>query len=161
MKKIIKTYLLVGITAMMSIPALGQSNQLIGSWRLIAADKILPDGKQVPDMGTNPTGIAIFTREGNYVVEIFRAERMKFATGDRSKGTPEEYRDAVLGSSCHFGTYAVNPNSITFNIDHASYPNFDHTSRMSPFTLKGDTLRWQVPARPDGVTPVSIFTRIK
>lgn len=163
MKKIIKNYLLAGITAIMTIPALGQSNQLIGSWRLIAADKILPDGRQVADMGTNPSGIAIFTKDGRYVVEIFRGDRMKFAAGDRSKGTPEEYRNAVLGNSCHFGTYAVNVDkgSITFNIDHASYPNWDQTSRMSPFTLKGDTLRWQVPPRPDGVTPVSIFTRIQ
>jgi hypothetical protein len=112
-------------------------------------------------MGPNPAGMAVFTKEGNYMVEIYRGDRMKFATGDRSKGTPEEYKDAVTGNSCHFGTYVVNEGSITFNIDHASYPNWDHTSRMSPFTLKGDTLRWQVPPRPDGITPVSIFTRIK
>jgi hypothetical protein len=156
MKKII---LLVS-TAIMAIPALGQSNKLIGTWRLIAADKILPDGSQVPDMGTNPGGIAIFTKDGHYVVEIFRGDRMKFASGDRSKGSPEEYRNAVVGTSCHFGTYDADKSNITFNIEHATYPNWDNTTRVSPFTLKGDTLRWQVPARPDGIIPVSIFTRI-
>lgn len=156
-----KILLLVSITAIMAIPALGQSNKLIGTWRLIAADKILPDGSQVPDMGINPGGIAVFTKGGRYVVEIFRGDRMKFASGDRSKGTPEEYRNAVVGTSCHYGTYEVNANGITFNIEHATYPNWDNTVRVSPFTLKGDTLRWQVPARPDGVIPVSVFMRIK
>lgn len=160
MKKII---LLISITALITIPALGQSSLLTGSWRLIAADKILPAGNQVPDMGVNPAGIAIFTKDGRYVVEIFRGDRIKFAAGDRLKGTPEEYRNAVLGNSCHFGTYAVNAdkNSITFNIEYATYPNWDKTSRESPFTLKGDTLRWQVPARPDGNIPVSVFMRNK
>lgn len=157
-----KTILLAGITAIMTIPALAQSNKLVGTWRLIAADKILPDGQQVADMGANPGGIAVFTKDGNYVVEIFRGDRMKFASGDRSKGTAEEYKGAVTGMSCHFGTYSVNPDKgdITFNIEHASYPNWDTTARVSPFTLKGDTLRWQVPARPDGAIPVSVFKRV-
>ena len=110
--------------ALLAIPALSQSVSLTGSWRLTAADKILPDGSQVADYGTAPHGIAIFTADGHYVIEIFRSEHLKFASGDRAEGTPEEYKDAVLSASCHFGTYTVYEakGTITFHIERASYP---------------------------------------
>jgi hypothetical protein len=96
------------------------------------------------------------------VVEIFRSDRIKFASGDRTKGTQEEYKDAVLSASCHFGTYIVDAakGTITFHIDRASYPNWDETTRVSSFKLEGDKLTWRVPPRPDGSIPVSIFSRI-
>ena len=145
-----------------SIPVFSQSNLIVGSWRLTAADKILPDGKQVADYGANPRGIAIFTADGHYVVEIFRSERLKFASGDRAKGTPDEYRDAVLSASCHFGTYTVDETkgTITFHTERASYPNWDETTRVSNFKLEGNKLAWHSSPRPDGTTPVSVFSRI-
>jgi hypothetical protein len=174
--------------AFAAMPVFSQSKLLVGSWRLIAANKILPDGSEVADYGTDPRGIAIFTADGHYVIEIFRSEHVKFASGDRAKGTPDEYKDAVLSASCHFGTYTVdetNGNSekykdallssdfafeaylldrvkgtITFHTERASYPNWDGTTRTSSFMLKGDKLTWWVPPRPDGSTPVSVFSRM-
>ncbi|NML24005.1 lipocalin-like domain-containing protein [Pseudoflavitalea sp. G-6-1-2] len=144
-------------------PASSQTNPLIGSWRLIAADKILPDGSRVSDYGTAPHGIAIFTTEGNYVVEIFGTVRTKFASGNATTGTPEEYRSATLSHSVHFGTYGLDSSkgTISFNIDRASYPNWDETTQVRNFTIKGDTLSWRVPPRPDGATPISVFKRIQ
>jgi len=97
------------------------------------------------------------------VVEIFGTERIKFASLERAKGTPEEYKNAVLSQSCHFGTYSIDSikGTITFNIDRATYPNQDQTQQVRPFTIKGDTLSWRVPARADGSIPVSVFTRIQ
>ena len=150
------------VLACIAMPAFSQSKLLVGAWRLTAADKILPDGRQVADYGTSPHGIAIFTADGHYVVEIFRADRLKFASGDRTKGTPEEYKDAMLSASCHFGTYTVDTlkGTITFHTDRAAYPNWDETTRISSFKLEGDKLSWRVPPRPDGTIPVSIFSRI-
>ena len=177
--------------AFATLPAFSQS-KLAGSWQLTAADKILPGGKEVADYGTGPRGIAIFTADGHYVIEIFRSEHLKFASGDRTKGTPEEYKDAVLSASCHFGTYTVDESkvtledydgilsadayyailsvdgdiideekgTITFHTERASYPNWDETIRVTNFTLEGDKLTWQSPPRPDGVIPVSVFSRM-
>ncbi|HEX3079723.1 MAG TPA: lipocalin-like domain-containing protein, partial [Puia sp.] len=75
--------------AFAAMPVFSQSKLLVGSWRLIAANKILPDGSEVADYGTDPRGIAIFTADGHYVIEIFRSEHVKFASGDRAKGTPD------------------------------------------------------------------------
>jgi len=145
-----------------SIPAFSQSKLLVGSWRLTAADKILPDGNQVVDYGKDPRGIVIFTADGHYVIEIFRSEHTKFASADRAKGTPEEYKDAVLSASCHFGTYTVDETkgTITFYTERASYPNWDETTRVSNFKLEGDKLTWHSSPRPDGSTPVSVFSRM-
>ena len=158
---ILKKGFFIVVLAFATLPAFSQS-KLIGSWRLTAADKILPDGKEVPDYGTDPRGIAIFIADGHYVIEIFRSEHLKFASGDRTKGTPEEYKDAVLSASCHFGTYTVDKTkgNITFHTERASYPNWDETIRVTNFTLEGDKLTWQSQTRPDGSIPVSVFSRI-
>ena len=141
----------------------GHTPSIVGTWTLTHADKILPDGKQVADYGADPHGIVIFTEDGNYVVEIFRSDRTKFASNDRAKGTPEEYKDAIMGTSAHFGHYAVDAQKsiIRFTVDRASFPNWDDTTRISTFTLNGDTLAWRTSPRPDGSIPVTILKRAK
>jgi hypothetical protein len=162
MKRIVLKSLLCSLIALVTKPASAQSHQLIGTWQLIAADKIIPDGKRVADYGLAPHGIAIFTTDGHYVVEIFGTERTKFASGYGANGTPEEYKSTLLGLSCHFGTYSMDPNkgTITFHIDRASNPNIDQIIQVRTFMLQGDTLSWRVPARADGTVPVSEFKRI-
>lgn len=162
MKKTLNVILCI-VTVIIAQPALAQNTSLVGTWRLIAADKILPDGKKIADYGSTPRGIAIFTADGHYVVEVFRDERMKFASGDKFKGTSDEYKNAVLGNSCHFGTYSIDnvKGTITFKIERGTYPNWDQTTQVRSFTMQGDTLSWRVPATPDGSIPLSVFKRIQ
>ncbi len=128
------------------------ANSFVGTWKLIAADKLLPDGTRVADYGTQPHGLAIFTADGHFMVEVFRDVRVKFASNDRAKGTPEEYKDASLSASCSFGTYSVDPASskVTMKIDRST----------RAYELKGDILSWKVPARPDGSIPITVLRRI-
>ena len=137
-------------------------NPFVGSWKLIAADKLLPDGARVADYGTQPHGLAIFTADGNFAVEIFRDVRTKFAGNDRAKATFDEYKDAQLSGSCLFGTYSVDPASskVTMKIDRSTFPNNDDTTQVRAYELKGDTLSWRVPARPDGSIPITVLRRI-
>jgi hypothetical protein len=141
----------------------GTTNPFVGNWKLIAADKILPDGTRVPDYGAQPHGMAIFTADGYYMIEIFRDVRIKFASSDRAKGTIEEYKDVSLSSSCSFGTYSVNPatGTVTMKIDRATFPNNDQTTQVRAYELKDDILSWRVPARPDGSIPITILRRIE
>jgi hypothetical protein len=143
--------------------AAAQGSQLVGTWKLIAADVIRPDGQRVADYGSSPRGIAMFTADGQYVVEVYRGERTRFASNDRAHGTPEEYRDTSLQISTHFGRYTVDPakRTISFAITSASFPNLDGTTQVRPFTLENDTLTWRVRPRPDGSVPVSRFVRVK
>lgn len=147
-------------------PAIGfaQDAQLVGTWKLVAADVQRPDGRTVADYGSAPRGIAIFTPDGQYVVEVYRGpQRTRFASGDRTRGTPQEYRDAQLSTSTHFGRYSVDPanGTIAFVITCGSFPNLDGTTQVRPFTLAGDTLTWRVPPRPDGSVPITRLVRVR
>ena len=129
-------------------PAVAPS--LAGTWTLAAADALKPDGTRGPDYGSNPAGILVFGGDGRYSLQIYRSDRVKFASGDKLHGTPDEYKGASLGMSCHFGRYRVDAarGTITFEIERASVPNLDGTTQVRPFTLAGGELSWRVPARP-------------
>jgi hypothetical protein len=146
-----------------SLSAYAQTSSIVGTWALTGADKILPDRTRVSDFGASPHGLAIFTADGHYAVEIYRADRLKFSSGDKLKGTADEYKDASLGMSVHFGRYSIDPakGTITFYIDRASFPNLDDTTQVRPYEMTGDELSWKVPARPDGSIPLTVLRRIK
>src|ERR1700755_1330539 len=141
---------------------MGTTNPFVGNWKLVAADKLLPDGTRVADYGSQPHGMAIFTADGHMMIEVFRDVRIKFAGSDRAKGTFEEYKDASLSSSCSFGTYSVDPatNKVTMKIDRSTFPNYDDTTQVRAYELKGAILSWKVPARPDGSIPITVLRRL-
>ncbi|MCU1307624.1 MAG: lipocalin-like domain protein [Acidobacteriaceae bacterium] len=137
-------------------------NPFVGTWKLIAADKILPDGTRVVDYGAEPHGLAIFTADGHYTIDVFRDVRTKFAAKDREKGTFEEYKEAQLSSSCSFGTYSVDTaaGKVTLHTDRSTYPNNDDTTVVRDYELKGETLSWRVSPRLDGSIPITVVRRI-
>jgi hypothetical protein len=144
-------------------PSAATASSLVGTWTLTAADNLQPDGSRVHAYGPSPQGILVFGADGRYTLQIFRADRMKFASGDKFHGTPEDYKDASLGMSCHFGRYTVDTakGTITFQIERASFPNWDGAIQTRPFTLAGDELEWHVPATPDGKIPISAWRRVR
>jgi hypothetical protein len=138
-------------------------NPLVGSWKLVSADKFLPNGTRVTDYyGTDPHGLVIFTADGHYTINIFGDVRTKFAGKDREKGTFDEYRTAQLTSSCSFGMYSVDASAhkLTFHVDRSTYPNGDDTTVVRDYELNGDALSWRVSPRPDGSIPVTVLRRI-
>ncbi len=158
-----KHFLLLTVLWSGALAATAQSGSIVGTWALTAADKLLPDGTRVADYGDNPHGLVIFTADGHYTVEIYRADRTKFSSEDRLKATPEEYKEAFLGMSVHFGRYTIDPSkhTIRFIIDRASFPNWDETTQVRSYELKGDELSWKVPPRPDGSIPITVLRRVK
>ncbi len=100
--------------------------------------------------------------QGRYALLIYKSERPKFALGDKAKGTPEEYRDTVLGMSTHFGTIAVDAaaKTLTFAVDQASYANWNGAKQQRHYELKRGELSYTVEARPNGDVPISIWRRI-
>lgn len=158
-----KFLLLVALVLAGSLTAAAQSPSIVGTWALTAADKLLPNGTRSHDYGNHPHGLVIFTADGHYSVQIYRDEHTRFASGDKLKASPEEYKDAVLGMSAHYGKYSVDPakNTISFQIDRASFPNWDGTTQVRAYELKGDELSWKVPPRPDGSIPITVLKRIR
>jgi hypothetical protein len=134
---------------------------LAGTWTLQAADALHPDGSRTRDYGAAPKGLLMIDRQGHYSLQIFRAERPRFAAGDKAKGSPEEYRGAVMGSSTHYGTVELDASKhqLVFHIEGASFPNWEGQQQRRSFELHGDVLSYRVPPRPDGNVPISVWRR--
>jgi len=133
---------------------------LAGTWTLVAADVLHPDGSRGHDYGDAPKGQLLIDRVGHYSLQIFRADRPRFANPDKAKGTAQEFQAAVLGASTHFGTIAIEANQLVFHMEGASFPNWDGQEQRRTFELHGDTLSYRVPARPNGDVPVSVWRRV-
>ncbi|HKZ09714.1 MAG TPA: lipocalin-like domain-containing protein [Rhodanobacteraceae bacterium] len=143
-------------------PATSGDVSLAGTWTLVAADVLHPDGSRAHDYGDAPKGLLMIDRMGNYSLQIFRSDRPRFASAAKAKGSAEEYRAAVMGSSSHYGSLAVEPDvhQLVFHIKGASFPNWEGQQQIRTFELRGNTLSYRVPPRPNGDVPISIWRRI-
>lgn len=125
---------------------------IVGTWKLVRVDNLMPDGTRVELYGASPQGLLMFDAHGRYSLQILRAGRSKFASSDKAKGTSQEYADAVRGSNAHFGRYTVNDadKTITFNIENASFPNWEGTKQTRSFVLSNGDLTYSVPTPTSG-----------
>jgi hypothetical protein len=158
-----RTAILAAVLALSALGAHAAEPSLVGTWTLVAADDLHPDGSRTHGYGEAPKGRLIIDAAGRYSLQIFKSERARFASGDKRKGSPAEYEGAVLGSSTHFGTVSADEAAhvLTFRIDSASYPNWEGTVQKRKYALAGDELSYQVPASPDGTVPISVWKRVR
>lgn len=136
-----------------AVPARGAATPpLVGTWTLVRVDNLLPDGSRVELYGPKPQGLLVFDAHGRYALQILRAERARFASNDKARGTAEEYADAVRGSNAHFGRYRVNPSdsTLSFEIEHASFANWEGTRQTRSFAIDGASLVYRVPTPTSG-----------
>jgi Lipocalin-like domain len=131
--------------------------KLVGTWTIVLVDNVRSDGSRIPLYGPNPQGIAMFDTEGHYSLQIMSDGRPKFAANDKSKGTPDEYKAAVQGSNCHFGTYSVNEfdHTVTLHVEHATFSNWEGTNLTWPLKVNGDESRFTIPHPTSGGADVT------
>jgi len=144
----------------MTTPESLHTLDLQGTWLLEAADALTASGERVRDYGQAPHGRLMVDAAGRYSVQIFKSERVRFS-GDKAAGTPDEFRNAVMGSSTHYGTVTIDRerHALVFRIEGSSYPNWEGTTQTRTFRVEDGVLTWQVPPRPDGTTPISVWRR--
>jgi hypothetical protein len=152
--------LLIGLCFGLALPAVAWAGPadpapealLAGTWTLVSVDNLLPDGRRVPLYGSEPRGRLMFDAAGRYAVQILRSDRPRFAAGDQRHGTAEENRAAVAGYNAHFGRFSVDParGTLTFRIEHASFPNWEGTEQVRSYRLTGDDLIYRVPTPTTG-----------
>jgi hypothetical protein len=125
---------------------------LAGSWTLVRVENIGPDGVHTQPYGPHPQGLLVFDPAGGYAIQIYRPGRARFASGDKSAGTEAEVRAAIEGANTHFGHYALDPagRTMSFQIEHALFPNWEGTRQVRRLELKGDSLTYVVPEPTSG-----------
>lgn len=121
---------------------------LQGSWVMDSAYEIYPDGKRTTNYGEHPKGLLTVDRAGRYNMQIFKIGRPAFASGDKARGTPEEYRAAVVGMSTHIGTVSIDraKHQLRFVVDAASFPNWEGKTQVRDYTFEHGVLSYAVPA---------------
>ena len=137
---------------------------LQGTWVMEAAYEISADGARTTNFGEHPKGLFVVDAEGRYSLQIFRESRAPFASGDKTKGTPDEYRQAVLGSSTHFGKVSIDraKHQLDFDLEAASFPNWDGKRQVRDYSFKDGVLSYAVPASAygGGTVAYSVWRRI-
>lgn len=119
---------------------------IVGTWILVSVTNIYPDGNKVYPYGDHPQGMLMIDKAGHYAIQILKAERPKVASGDKNVCTPEENAALVQGSNSHFGQYSMDEKNktITFNIEHASFPNWEDTQQKRSYTFVNNVLAYVV-----------------
>src|SRR5438105_15413109 len=79
----------------------------VGTWALISSDTVRPDGSRVSTFDGKAAGMLIFGGDGRFIYLFTRAELPKFASNNRTTGTPEENTAVVKGSIATYGTYSL------------------------------------------------------
>jgi len=125
---------------------------LQGSWIMTAAYEVHADGTRTTNYGEHPNGLLLVDRDGRYSLQIFRPGRAKFAAADKTRGSAEEYREAMLGSSTHYGHVSVDAaaHRLAFRIEASSYPNWENTQQLRDYTFENGVLTYSVPASASG-----------
>lgn len=125
---------------------------LEGAWTMASAHEVAADGTRLTAYGEHPAGLLMVDGVGRYTLQIFRRDRPKFAAGDKTRGTPEEFRAAVLGSSTHFGRVRVDhaKAQLIFDVEAASFPNWEGRQQVRDFTYADGLLSYAVPASASG-----------
>lgn len=125
---------------------------LEGSWEMASAYEILADGSRATAYGEHPRGLMMVDADGRYTIQIFRPDRPLFASGDKTRGTPEEYRAVVLGSSTHFGRVRALPDgkTLVFSVESASWPNWEGKQQVREYRFRDGVLTYAVPASASG-----------
>ncbi len=125
---------------------------LVGTWTLVLVDNVLPDGSRIHLYGPDPRGILTFDSEGRYALQIYRAARAKFASGDKSKTTPAPRCLAATRTSA--AIQSIPPNAAFSFIEHASFPNWDGIEQKRAFAVSADELTYTVPTPTSGGTAI-------
>lgn len=145
------------------MPTSTQNNPLIGTWKLISATAIHSDGTIDSEVyGANPTGYITYTADGHVMVMFSRSDRSLFSKEIQSplsqeiQSLPmEERAQAFTTFNAYAGTYAVEGNTVTHQIEVASIPNRVGTTLVRTFTLNENQVMLKTqPAFSDGIEQV-------
>lgn len=153
----------ISTSAAAAVAADVQPLVLEGTWVMDSAYEVLADGKRTTNYGAHPKGLLMVDKSGRYSLQIFRPDRSKFASGVKSTGTAEEYREAVLGSSTHTGHVSIDSDGhkLVFMIEASSFPNWEGSRQVRDYTFQNGILTYSVPAGAsgNGTTAYSVWKR--
>jgi Lipocalin-like domain len=119
----------------------GDRDKIVGTWKLVSYEvEVQASGQKSPVMGEEPTGYVTFTPEGR-VFFVLTGEARKAAKTDQERA---ELLNTVIAYS---GTYTVEGDKWTTDVDVAWNPEWVGTKQVRDFKLDGERLMVLTPWR--------------
>jgi len=142
-------------------PASAQLDKnLVGAWNIVSVTYQQGD-KTTEPFGSNVKGTQVFTPDGRFAVVVTRGDLPKVTSNNRETATAEESEKIVHGSIGYFGSYTTNAadNSVTVNIEAATFPNWVGTSQKRTYTITGDEMKLFNPTASGGGSATVVLKR--
>jgi hypothetical protein len=138
------------------------AKDIVGTWRFVVNETTRQDGSKFDTYGNTPKGIVIFDAGGHFSHFIAKPDPVKFSSGNRLNGTPEEYKAAVHNSIAYYGTYKVDEaaKTITLSIEAATFPNWYGVTQVRQISIEGDELRFTNKEGSSGGSVLAILKRL-
>lgn len=124
-------------------------HKLLGTWKLISViSEEIPSGAKTELMGSNPSGYISYGSDGRMMVLIVRGDRKKPAG---AIATPSEADALFRSMTSYAGTYTINGDKLTHNVDISWNETWTGTPQSRLLKLEGNHLILSTPASPDPV----------
>ena len=120
------------------------NDKIVGTWKLVSYEvEVQASGRKAPVMGVHPTGYVTFTPDGRAYILL---------TGEgRTAAKTDQERAALFNTlSAYTGTYSIEGETWTTQVEVASNPEWVATKQVRNVKLDGDRLvvltSWRVMA---------------
>lgn len=136
--------------------------QLVGTWILIDAIDVSPDGTKNSPWGPSPKGTYMFDSDGHFAQMLLRSDLPKFK--NRAQGTAEQNKAVVQGSVAMYGTYSINEADklLTVHFEGSTFAAFNGTEgKRTILSVTAEELRLTNPATSTGTRADSTWQRAK
>jgi hypothetical protein len=132
---------------------MGARERLIGTWRLVSAENVQPDGSSqpFPEYGPHPVGYLMYDKTGHMCVTLANPNSPRWA--DPEKPTDAERALTHKGMIAYCGTYEVHEKEgqVIHRPELAELPHYIGSDQVRNFHFEGDRLILSAEeARPDG-----------
>jgi len=145
----------LGLALSAGIAVAQSAKDLVGSWTVVSVDAY----------GPNPKGSLIFEANSRFSLQLMRADLPKYASNNRTQGTPAEYKATAEGSISYFGTYSVSGTDLMLHVEGSTFPNWTGTDQKRVnLSVTGDELKYTNPTPsggPAGAAIPLVWKRVK
>jgi hypothetical protein len=99
-------------------------DQVVGTWRLIAASASSGSTRNDAPYGPTPSGLITYSSDGRVMAIICHSGRKPLASGDRISASTDERAEAFATSFSYAGRYSLSGNKIIHRVELGSVQNW-------------------------------------
>ena len=130
------------------------ADQIIGTWRLVAASASSGSVRNDAPYGPAPAGLITYTGDGRVMAIICHSGRKPLASGDRISASIDEKAEAFATSFSYAGRYSLSADKIIHRVEIASVQNWVDTDLVRLVHLDGNRITLTTP-------PISVAGEIR